>query len=192
MLRKPSLFFSNADCTNNNYHFQNLLALTTIFLIHLRIHFWGVSTAQPGTERPGKLQLGNTEEVFVQTEQGNLNNITFCNGNVSQVPANASGFLAVDCLRNNGGPVKPPADDFNFTVNVDITNSTSHVASTDPNGGIRNLVKRASGHGPNITISNGPSPIDASLAGIGKNTVINPLFHLDGAIGKKKNHQDSN
>ena len=91
-------------------------------------------------ERPGNLQFVSTEEFFVQTEQGNLNNIRFCNGNVSQVPANASGFLAVDCLRNNGEPVKPPADDFNFTVNVDIPNSTSGVASPDPNGGIRNLV----------------------------------------------------
>ena len=89
---------------------------------------------------PGNLQFCNTEELFVQTEQGNLNNIRICNGNISQVPANASGFLAVDCLRNNGGPVKPAAGGFNFTVNVDIPNRTSGVASTDPNGGIRILV----------------------------------------------------
>ena len=149
MLRKPSLFLCNADCTNNNYHFQTLLALNSIFLIHQWVNFWGVSTAQRGAERPGNLQFCSTEEVFVQTEQGNLNN----NGNFSQTPANASGFLAGDCLRNNGGPVKPPADNFNFTVNVDIPNRTSGVASTDPNGGVRNLVKLASAHDVNITVS---------------------------------------
>jgi len=120
---------------------------------------------------PGNLQLGGTEEVFVQTEQGNLNHIRICNGNFSQVPANASGFLAVDCLRNNDGPVKPPAGGFNFTVNVDIPNRTSGVASPDPNGGIRNLVKRASGHGPNITVSKGPLSSVVCVAVVGKNTV---------------------
>jgi len=75
VLRKPSLFLCNADCTNNNYHFQTLLALTAIFIIHQCVHFWGVSTAQPGAKRPGNLQLVITEEVFVQTDQGNLYNI---------------------------------------------------------------------------------------------------------------------
>ena len=89
----------------------------------------------------------------MQTEQGNLNTIRICNGNISQVPANSSGVLAVDFLRNNVEPVKPPADNFNFTVNVDTPNRTSGVPSTDPNGGIRNLVKIASGHGTNITVS---------------------------------------
>ena len=121
---------------------------------------------QPGTQRPGNSQLGSTEEVFVQTEQGNLNNITFCNGNVSQVPANASGFLAVDCLRNNGEPVKPPADDFNFSVNVDIANRTSGVASTDPNGGIRKLVKRASRRDLHITRWNPESTDNPSASAL--------------------------
>ena len=169
MLRKPFLFFCNADCTNNNYHFQTLLALTTIFLIHQRIHFWGVSTAQPGTERPGNLQVGSTEEVFVQTEQANLNNTRICNGNDSQVPANDSGFLAVDCLRNNGGSVKPPADDFNFTVNVDMPNRTSGLANTDPNGGIRKLVKRASRRDRRTTKWNPKLPDILSVSGLQKN-----------------------
>jgi len=103
----------------------------------------------------------------VQTEQGNLNN----NGNFSQTPANASGFLAGDCLRNNGGPVKPPADNFNFTVNVDIPNRTSGVASTDPNGGVRNLVKLASAHDVNITVSKWPLSSVVCVAVVGKNTV---------------------
>jgi len=107
----------------------------------------------------------------VQTEQGNLYNTRIWNGNFSQVAANAIGFVAVDCLRNNGVPVKPPAIDFNFTVNVDIPNRKSGVASPDPNGGIRNLVKRASGHGPNITVSKGPISSVVSVAVVGKNTV---------------------
>jgi len=53
------------------------------------------------------------------------------------VPANASGVLAVEYLTNNGGSVKPPADDFNFTVNVEIPNDTSGGDSTDRYGGIR-------------------------------------------------------
>jgi hypothetical protein len=74
-------------------------------------------------------------------------------------------------LRNNGGPVKPAAAGFNFTVNVDIPNRTSGIASTDPNGGIRNVVKRASGHGPNITVPNGPLSNVVSVAVVGKNTI---------------------
>jgi len=105
----------------------------------LRI-FLGSFNGAAWFERLGNLQFGSTEEIFVQTEQGNLNNIRICNGNISQVQANASVFLAVDCLRNNGVPVKPPSENFNFTVNVDIPNRTSGVASPDPNGGIRNLV----------------------------------------------------
>ena len=53
------------------------------------------------------------------------------------MPANASGVLAVEYLTNNGGSVKPPADDFNFTVNVEIPNDTSGGDSTDRYGGIR-------------------------------------------------------
>jgi len=77
----------------------------------------------------------------VQSEQGNLNNLRNSNVNFSQVTANVSGFLAVDCLGNNGAPVKPPADNINFTVNVHLPNHTSGDASTDPNCGIRNLAK---------------------------------------------------
>ena len=50
-------------------------------------------------------------------------------------------------------------------------NLTSGVASTDPNGGIRNVVKRASGHGPNITVSNGQLSNVVSVAVVGKNTI---------------------
>jgi len=107
----------------------------------------------------------------VQTEQENLSNIRICNGNVSQVPANASGFLAVDCLRNNGEHVKQPADDFSYTAKVDIPILTSGVASADPSGGIKILVTKASGHGPNITVSKEPLSKNISVAVVGKNTV---------------------
>ena len=107
----------------------------------------------------------------MQTEQGYLYNIRICNGNFSQVAAIAIGFVAVDCLRNNGGPVKPPAIEFNFTVDVDIPNRKSGVASPDPNRGIRNLVKRANGHNPNITVSKGPISSVVCVAVVGKNTV---------------------
>jgi len=82
--------------------------------------------------------------------------IRISNGNLSQVPANASGVLAVECLPNNGGLAMPQADDFYFTVSVEIPNDTLGGDSTDPYGEIRTLVKRASGHGPNSTVSNGP------------------------------------
>jgi hypothetical protein len=38
------LFSCTVDCVNNNYHFQIILALATILLIHQCIHFWGAST----------------------------------------------------------------------------------------------------------------------------------------------------
>jgi hypothetical protein len=139
MLRKPLLFFCNADCTNNNNHFQTLLALTAIFIIHQCVHFWGVSTAQPGAERPGNLQFSNHEVVSVRKRQGNLNNVRICNGRFSQLLANVSGVLAVRCLENNSGHIRPPAGGHNFNISVEITKHISSRDSTDTNGGITNF-----------------------------------------------------
>ena len=72
VIRKPFPFFYSADCTNNNYHFRTLLALTTIFIIHQCGHIWVASTAQPGAERAGNLQFSNAEEVPAQKKQGHL------------------------------------------------------------------------------------------------------------------------
>jgi len=74
-------------------------------------------------------------------------------------------------LPNNGGHVKPPEDDFNFTVTVEIPNDTSGGDSTVLFGGIRSLVKRASGHGPNVTVSKGPTSNIVAIPNVGENTV---------------------
>ena len=59
-------------------------------------------------------------------------------------------------MPNNGGLPKQPPDDFYFTVSVEIRNDNLGGDSTDQYGEIRTLDKRASGHGPNSTVSNGP------------------------------------
>jgi len=74
-------------------------------------------------------------------------------------------------LPNNGGPVKPSADVFNLTVTVEIPNDTSGGDSTGPYGEIRTLVKRASGHGPNVTVSKGPTSNLVAIPNVGENTV---------------------
>ena len=91
------------------------------------------------------------------------------------MPAKASGVLGVEYLTNNGGPVKPPADVFNFTVTVEIPNDTSGGDSTDPYGGIRTLVQRASVHGPNVTVSKGPTSNLVAIPNVGENT-LNDYF----------------
>jgi hypothetical protein len=118
--RKPFLFFCYADCTNNNYHFQTLLALTTIFLILQCVHFWGASTAQPDANFPGRLQFSQAEEFQILKKQGNFNNIRICNGKHADVLAHEDGVLAVQCARNNGGNVKPPVVGFTYNVSVAI------------------------------------------------------------------------
>jgi len=152
-------------------HIQHDRDRREIFIIHQCIYFWGASTAQAADERPGNLQFTNADDVSAQAKQGHLNNIRISNGNVSQVPAKASGVLGVEYLTNNGGPVKPPADVFNFTVSVEIPNDTSGVYSKDPYGGIRSLIKRASGHGPNVTVSKGPTSNLVVIPNEGENTV---------------------
>jgi hypothetical protein len=152
VLRKPLLFFCNAECTNNNYHFQTLLALTLIFIIHQCVHFCGVTTAQPGAKKPGNLQFSNHEEVSVQKKQGNLNNIRICNERFYQVLANVSGVLAVECLQNNGGHNRTPAGGLNFNNTVEITKHTSGRDSTDTNGEVTTFVEVSNSNVPNITI----------------------------------------
>jgi len=145
--------------------------LTTIFIIHQCGHFSVASTAQPGAERPGNLQFSNAEEVPAQKKQGHLNNIRISNGNVSQIPANARWALAVEYLTNNVGHVKPPADDFNFTVTVEIPNDTSGGDSTDRYGGISSFVQRASVHGPNVTVSKGSISNIVAIPNVYENTL---------------------
>jgi len=173
VLRKPFLFFHDAHCTNNNDLFQTLLALTKIFLIHQCVHFWPASTALPGAKTLGNLQFTNLEEVSVQTKQGNIRN---CNGNVSQVPTYVSGVLVVECLPNNVGPVKPPADGLNVTVTVQKPNDKSGGDSTDPNGRITTLVEKWSGHGPNVIVSKGPTPNLVAIPNADTNTVTRSLY----------------
>ena len=171
VIGKQFLFFYHVDCTNNNYHFQTLLALTTIFIIHLCVHFWGASTAQPGVKRPGNLQFSGLEAVSVRKRHGNLNNIRICNGKIQQVLANKNGVLAVECRSNNGGHVRPPAGSLRFNINVEIPNYTSKGVSTIPNDGIERLVEITQGPDPNITVTEGTETTFIGV--VGSATMIN-------------------
>ena len=152
MLRKLFLFFCNADCTNNSYHFQALLALTTIFLIHQCVHFWGASTEKPGATKPPTFQFSNLTQVTIQNRQGNFKNVRICNGKLNETLAHVDGVLVVTCFRNNGGHVRPPLAGLNFTITVEIPRKES-----DQNGGITTLVEiiPTDGHGldPNVTVT---------------------------------------
>jgi len=139
------------------------LALTAIFIIQQCVHFWKVSTAQPCAKRPGNLQFSNHEEVSVQKRQGNLNNIRICNGRVYQVLANVSGVLAVECLQNNGGNIRPTAGGLKFIIIVEITKHTSGRDGTDTKDGITTLVEVSNDCGPNITVT---SETDTSLVAV--------------------------
>jgi hypothetical protein len=155
--------------------------MITIFLIHQSAHFGGASTAQPGAKKPEDLQNSNPEEVFVENEKENLNNISNCKEKVFQGPENASGVLPVECLLNNVVPLKLPTAGFDFTVTVETANHTSGGDGTDPNGGIKTVVKRASGHGPNGTVSKGPPRTVFGVAGVdakNKTYFINPFSGL--------------
>ena len=173
---KLFLFFCNADCTNNNYHFQTLLTLTTILIIHLCVHCWGASTAQPGVKRPGNLQFSYIVAVSVRKRHGNLNNITICNGKVQQVLANVNGVLAVACRSNNGGHVTPPAGSLRFNINVEIPNYTSKGDSAIPNGGIERLVEITQGPDPNITVTEGADTTFIGVVGVNTNRKMNFYF----------------
>jgi len=172
-LWKAVSFFCNADCTNNNYHFQTLLALTTIFIIHLCVHCWGASTAQPGVKRPGNLQFSDLEAVSVRSRHGNLNNIRICNGKLQQVLANVNGVLAVECRSNNGGHVRPPAGSLNFNINVEIPKYASGRDSTNRNGGITTLLEIHGGQDTNVTVATGEVNNLIGIAGLNSNTQVN-------------------
>jgi hypothetical protein len=146
--------------------------LTAIFIIHQCVHFWGVSTAQPGAKRPGNLQFSNHEEVSVRKRQGNLNNIRICNGRVYQVLANVSGVLAVECLQNNSGHNRPPAGGLNFTITVGIPKHTSGRDSRDTNGGITSLVEVSNSNAANVTTEVSSSLIIVGIVNINANTEI--------------------
>jgi hypothetical protein len=175
--RKPFLFFCNADYTNNYYHFQTLLALTTVFLILQCVHFWGTSTAQSGVNFPGHLQFSQAEEFQIIKKQGNFNNIRICNGKHADVLANVDGVLAVQCARNNGGNVKPPAAGFTYNVSVAIPKETSGGDSTDQNGGIKTLVEIEPVHGPgrdpNFTITTEGTNTLVGISNVDTNTELN-------------------
>jgi len=78
-----------------------------------------------------------------------------------------SGVLAVQCLENNCGHIRPIAGGLIFTINVEIPKHTSGRDSTDTNGGITSLVEVWSGHDPNFTISIEASVNVASIIGVG-------------------------
>jgi len=170
---KLFLFFCNADCTNNNYYFQTLLALTTIFIIHLCVLFWGASTAQPGVKRPGNLQFSDLEEVSVRKRNGNFNNIRICNGKVQQVLAKKNGVLAVACRSNNGGHVKPPVGSLNFNINVEIPKHKSGGDIRDPNIEITTLVELYGGRdAPNVSVTLGEDNNIIDVLGVDANTQV--------------------
>jgi hypothetical protein len=152
------LFFCNTARTNNNYHFQTLLTLISIFLIHQCVHFWGASTTQSGSNRPERSQFSKANEVRVLKKQGNFNNVRICNGKVSKVLANESGVLAVECLPNNG-QVSPPVDDLTFNISFAIPRDhhTSDSDGTDQGDEIRALLEiralRGQGIDTNVTIT---------------------------------------
>ena len=102
----------------------------------------------------------------MRKRNGNLNNVRICNGRFSQVLANVSGVLAVQCLENNVGHVRPSAGGLNFNISVEIPKHISSRDSTDTNGGITTLVEVWTSHDPNVTI-----PIESSI-NVATNTCV--------------------
>ena len=74
-----------------------------------------------------------------------------------------SGVPAVECLKNNGGHIRPPAGGLNFTITVEIPKYTSGRDSRDTNGGITSLVEVSNDCGPNLRVT---SEIDTSLVAV--------------------------
>ena len=147
--------------------------MTTIFIIHLCVHFLGASTAQPGVKRPGNLQFSDLEEISVQKRHGNLNNIRICNGKVQQILAKKNGVLAVECLSNNGGHVKPPVGSLSFNINVEIPIHKSGGDIRDPNIGITTLVELyGGGDAPNVTVTLGEDNNIIDVLGVDANTLV--------------------
>jgi PKD repeat protein len=158
VLKMEFLFFCNGDCTNNNYHFQTVLALTTIFLIHQCVHFWGASTAQPDAKKPEKLQFSTVEKVSIQKRDGDFN-VRICNGKDYEEKAAAGGVLAVMCPPDNGRHVKPQAGTITYNLTAVIPKETSGHHRTHRNGGITVLVEIESRTDPNVTITTGEVPL---------------------------------
>ena len=127
--------------------------MTTILFIQQWVHFWGAATAQSGDNLPEILQFSNAEHLSIQKRNGNFNNIRICNGRLDQVLAELDGALAVQCRRNNGGQVRPPAGPFTYNLIVEIPKTTSGGDSTHRNGGITTLVELDPGTDTNVTIS---------------------------------------
>jgi len=155
---------------------KTLLALTTIFIIHLCVHFWGASTAQADDETPLYLQFNNAEDVVVKKRHGDLKNVTICNGEDYRVLANVSGVLGVLCLRNDCEHDTPPAHGFNFNITIEIPNLISEGVSTIPNGGIERLVEITQGPDPNITVTEGTETTFIGVIGVNTNTNITFFF----------------
>ena len=150
--------------------------MTTIFVIHQCVHFWGASTAQGANETPLYLQFNNAENVVVQKRHGDLKNIRICNGKDYRILENVSGVLGVLCLRNNYEHDTPPAGRFNFNIIIEIPNLTSKGDSTFPNGGIERLVEITQGPDPNITVTEGADTTFIGVVGVNTNTKVNFYF----------------
>jgi hypothetical protein len=174
VLRKQFLFFCTADCTNNNYHFQIILAFTAIFLIHQSIHFSGASTAGHG-----RLSFSEAKQVHIHKKPGNVHNVRICNGKPFQKLAKKFGVLAVLCSRNNGNHVTPipPVSNFDFTVILTIPRNPTN-GNPIPNGGIENLVEITSLGDPNVTVSQTESSTTVSVGSVDGNTAMDFLLTL--------------
>jgi len=108
----------------------------------------------------------------VRKRHGNLNNITICNGKVQQVLANVNGVLAVACRSNNGGHVRPPVGILSFNTSFEITNYTLGGDSTDPNGGISNLVEIYEGRDPSVSVTPKVKRSIVGVTGVSSKTLI--------------------
>jgi hypothetical protein len=109
----------------------------------------------------------------VKKANGNFNNIRICNGRVNDILANKSGVLAVDCLSNNGGHIRPPVGTLNFNISVEIPNPKSRA---DQNGGITTLVEVWNGRDPNVTVTPGEDSVGVAVFNVNANTQTKFFF----------------
>jgi hypothetical protein len=155
--------------------------LISIFLIQQCVHFWGATTAQPGANRPERLQFSNAEEIHVLKKRGNFNNIRICYGKVPNVLANECGVLAVECLPRNG-QVRPPAGGLNYNITVIIPRDhhTPDCDGSDQDGEIRSLIEiealRGRGRDPNVTITPTAEGNVVAVSNAGADTGFNFYF----------------
>ena len=94
---------------------------------------------------------------------------------MSQVLANVSGVLGVQCLENNGGHIRPPTGGLNFNISVQIQNHTSVGDSTDTNGGIKALVE-IRGHDTNVAELTGNTETLIGVTSLSSGTVASVYF----------------